>query len=197
MATLFRHIWLFNLALSCKMRQVFIIIIVDFHSFIENLFTLLQLCVQICCIQFTWKVRRSIVHPPVFIYLSPEKFTSVSAFFPQNFCFFLIFIIIKEDCSALSHSIILCLMEAVTAKISNRTKRFAFIKGVHSLGRIFNNFKIIFLCNCHDRIHLTGNSGVMNRHDHLGFLRDCCLDQFLINIHCIRSDINKYDLRSL
>ena len=42
----------------------------------------------------------------------------------------------------------------------NRTKRFAFIKGVHSLGRIFNNFKIIFLCNCHDRIHLTGNSGV-------------------------------------
>ena len=42
-----------------------------------------------------------------------------------------------------------------------------------------------------------GNSGVMNRHDHLGFLRDCCLDQFLINIHCIRSDINKYDLRSL
>ena len=196
MAAFFRYIRLFYLALCCKMCKVLMIIIINFHSFIKNFITLFQLCIQICCTQLTWKIRGTIVHPAVLVNLSAEELASVCTFFSENFRFLLIIIIIKENCSALTHSIILGLMEAVTSKISDSSKSFTFVIGIHSLSRVFNNFQIIFLRDCHNRIHLAGNSCIMDRYDSLCLLCNCRLDQFFIYIHCIRSDINKYDFCS-
>ena len=196
-AAFLRHIRLFDLTFLCKMSQIFMIIIVYLHSFGKDLISCFQLCIKICCIQFTWKIGRTIIHPAILVNLSAEKLTSVSSLFSQDLCFLHIFIPVKKDCTALSHSIVLCLMETVTPKISNGTKSFSLITGIYSLRSVFNNLQIVFLCNLHNGIHLTGNPCIVDRDDHFCFLSHCRLDQFLINIHCIRSDINKYNLCSL
>ena len=87
-------------------------------------------------------------------------------------------------------------MEAVASEISDGSQCFAFITGIHALGCIFHNFQAVSVCNIHDRIHLTGHSCIVDRHDHLRLRRDGLFDQLLIQIHGIRADIHEYDLRS-
>ena len=47
-------------------------------------------------------------------------------------------------------------------------------------------------CDVHNGVHLAGHTGIMHRNDGFGLLRDGILDQSLINIHGIRTDIHKY-----
>ena len=70
---------------------------------------------------------------------------------------------LKENRTALSHGIILCLMEAVAAKITDCSQCFSFIKSIHSLRGIFHHFQVIFFRNCHDLIHCTADACIMNR----------------------------------
>ena len=84
-------------------------------------------------------------------------------------------------------------MEAVAAKISNGTKGFSLIVGIHTLGRVFHYLQIMSSSNLHDRIHLAGYSCIMERNDCAGLICDRLFDQFFIDIHGIRPDIHKYD----
>ena len=159
----------------------------------KNPVSRLQLRVKICSIQFTGQIWGSKIHPSVFIYLSSEKLTSVCSLFSENFSPLLISVILKQERTALSHSIILGLMKAVTSKISNGTQSLSFIACIYSLGSIFNHLQIIFFCDLHNFIHLTGNSCIMDRYDRPGFLRNRSFDQIFIYIHGIRTDIHKYN----
>ena len=86
-------------------------------------------------------------------------------------------------------------METVTSKISDGSQCFSFIKGIHTLSCIFHNFQTMSAGNLHDRVHLAGNTRIMNRHDYFRSVCDCLLDQFLIDVHSIRPDIHEHDLR--
>ncbi len=46
-----------------------------------------------------------------------------------------------------------------------------------------------------DRIHITGDPGVVDRDDHPGPFGDSLLQQPFIQIHIVRADIRKYDTR--
>ena len=83
-------------------------------------------------------------------------------------------------------------METITSKITNRPKSFPFICTHDTLRCIFYNQQIMSTRDIHDRIHLTGNSRIMNRHNCPCLFGNRILDQFFIYIHCIRSDIYKF-----
>ena len=85
-------------------------------------------------------------------------------------------------------------METVTAKVTNRTKCLSMIISIHSLCCILNNFQVMSACNLHNFIHLTANTGIMDRNDCSGLLCDCIFDKIFIYIHRIRTNINEYNL---
>ena len=195
MNTFLRHKWLLYFSLCCQMCQISVVILINFHTFIINLLPFLKLGKEIRCVQFTWKIGGTIIHPAVFIHLSTEELASVCSLFPEDFCFLLISVIIVKQSSALSHGIILSLMETVTSKITNSSKCLSLVECIHTLGSILHYLQSVLSGNLHDRVHLTGNSCIMNRYDHLCSVSNRLLDQLLIHIHGIRSDIHKYNLR--
>ena len=143
-AAFLRHIRLFDLTFLCKMSQIFMIIIVYSPFFWQRSDSCFQLCIKICCIQFTWKIGRTIIYPAVLVNLPRKNLLLSSSLFSQDLCLLQIFIPVKKDCTALSHSIVLCLMETVTPKISNGTKSFSLITGIYSLRSVFNNLQMYF-----------------------------------------------------
>ena len=162
-------------------------------TFPVDLVTFFQLRIQICRIHLTWKIRRTIIDPAIFIYLSTEEFTSVRALFPENFCFFLIFIFLENKRTAFTHREVFGFVETVAAEIADRSQSFSMIVGIYTLCSIFNNFQIIFLCNFHNPVHLTCNTGIVDRNDCPCFVSDCLFNKIFVNIHRIWSDIYKYD----
>ena len=87
-------------------------------------------------------------------------------------------------------------MKGVTAEITNCAKIFAFVGTHYSLCRVFHNEKMIMPCNIHNRIHFTGHTGVMHDYDDFGFIRDGSFDFLFINVHRIRTYIDKNKLCS-
>ena len=83
-------------------------------------------------------------------------------------------------------------MEAEAAEISDGSKRPPFIFRQNALRRILHHEQVMPSCNIHDLVHLTAHSGVMNRNDPTGFLRDGVLDQLFIHVHGIRTDIHEH-----
>ena len=162
-------------------------------TFPVDLVTFFQLRIQICRIHLTWKIRRTVIDPAIFIYLSTEEFTSVRALFPENFRFFLIFVLLENKRTAFTHREVLRLVETVTAEIADRSQSFSMIVGIYALRSIFHNFQIVFLCNFHNLVHLTCNTGIVDRNDCPCFVSDCLFNKIFVNIHRIWSDIHKYD----
>jgi len=193
MRTFFWNIRLLDLSFFGKELQIFIVKIINLHSLVTDL---LMLSIKIRRIQLTWKIGGTVIHPPVFIYLSAEKLAAVRSLFSEDLRLLLVLVLIKQDRAAFSHSIVLRLMEAVAAKIPDSSKRFSFIVGIHTLSRIFHNFQIMASGDVHDRIHLACYTCIMNRNDCFCFFCDRLFDQFFIDIHGIRPNIHKYDLRS-
>ena len=196
--TFFRHIRLFDLTFLCKMSQIF---------YDNN-----------CISPFFWQksdlllpaVHKDMLHS---VHLEDRKnhnpssgtcqsvrgkLTSVSSLFSQDLCLLQIFIPVKKDCTAFSHIIVLVYGNCNTQNLQWYQELFPLIKGILLPAlRLQQPSDCIFFCNLHNGIHLTGNPCIVDRDDHFCFLSHCRLDQFLINIHCIRSDINKYNLCSL
>ena len=59
------------------------------------------------------------------------------------------------------------------------------------MGGILDDLQVIF---CGDRlylIHLTADTGIVNGNYDLSLIRNGILNQILVDIHCVRSDVNK------
>ena len=156
----------------------------------------LQLRPEVGGIEFTGKIGVSEIHPGIFVHLSPVKFGPVGSLFSQDLGSLVIFCIPNEKGASLPHGIILGFMKRKTAKVAKGAKRLPVIGTHHALRRILHHQKMIFFCNLHDPVHLTGHPGIMNGYDRPGFRCDCRLDLILIQIHRIRSDIDKNRRRS-
>ena len=186
-----------QIALLLKNCQMLIIIVKNLTPLVVDLVHLEQLCIQIGRVHIAWQIRGAVADPRILIDLSTEKFTPIRTLFTQDLCTLQISIILKQQRAALSHCIILCLMEAVAAEISDRAERTPFIPRIDTLRCILHDLQVVFFCNRHDRIHLTGDTGIMHRHNDLCALCDCRLDLRLINIHCLWMHIYKYNFGTL
>ena len=196
MHTIFRNNRKFDLSGILEFFQCFIISVPCVHTVVIDLLRFLKLRPKISCIQLTWKIRRTCIHPCIFINLATEEFTSVCTFFSDNLSSLNVLRVTDQKCSTFSHTVILCLMETETSVITDGSKCFSFVGSHHSLSCVFDYFQIIFLCNRTDLIHVTGHAGIVNRNDCFCLLCDCILNQSLVDIHCLRTDIYKYRLRS-
>ena len=96
MCTAIRNKRTIKFALCFQICQSLMITVINLMTFPVDLVTFFQLRIQICRIHLTWKIRRTIIDPAIFIYLSTEEFTSVRALFPENFRFFLIFVLLEN-----------------------------------------------------------------------------------------------------
>ena len=154
------------------------------------------MCIEISCVHITGQIGGSVIHPGIFIDLTAEEFAAVGSFFTDDLCFFHILLITDQQGTALSHAVILRLMETVSAEITDGSQCFSLIGGHDSLGRILYHFQIVTSCNVHDRVHLACHAGIMYRHDRFRLLRNGILDQCLINVHGIRADIHEHRYRT-
>ena len=189
--TAFWHKRALELARILKIPKICMIIIVDLMTLVIDFFTFFKLCIKISGIHLARQIRRTIINPTVFIYLTTEKFTSICSLFAEDLRLFLIFAFLENKGSTLAHCVILGLMETVAAKITDCSKCPAMVVCLHTLCSILNNLKIILLCQFHNFVHLTAHTCIVNRNDCFCFVCDCLLDQIFIDVHSIRTNICK------
>ena len=87
-------------------------------------------------------------------------------------------------------------MEAEAAKIPEGSKRPALIGSHDSLCRILDHHQVMPSRNVHDGVHLAAHTCIVYRHNSSGMLRNSVLNQTLVNIHSVRSDIHEYGRRT-
>ena len=86
-------------------------------------------------------------------------------------------------------------MKAEAAEIADGSQRPALIFRQDPLGRVLHHEQAVPFRDIHDLVHLTAHAGIMNRNDPLRFLRNGVLDQLLIDVHGVRTDVHKYGRR--
>ena len=194
MLAFLRNIRQLNQASLLKPEEPFVIQVPGVQTILCNLLRLLKLAPEVSCIQIAWQVRGAGIHPTIFIYLAAEKFAAVGSLFPDNFRSFDIFSLSYQKSSSFSHGEILSLMEAVAAVIAKRPKYPPLIGAHNPLGSILYHIKPVFLSDRQNFIHFAGNTRVMHGYDGFGFIRNCFFYFVFIQVHGIRTDIDKNNL---
>ena len=87
-------------------------------------------------------------------------------------------------------------MEAQSAELSEGSQWFSFVGAHDALGIILHHLKTVSFRNVHDLVHLAAHAGIVHRSDHLRLFRDGILDQILVDIHGVGTDVHKHDLCS-
>ena len=192
MCALFRDIGKIYLFLLFQLFQFPIILVPGIQPGFVDFIRMLKLRPQISCVQLAWQIGRTRFHPCVLINLAPEKLTAVCPLFPDDLRQLVIFLSPDEQGSALAHTVVFCLMEAVASKISDTPQHSSLICGHNSLGGVLDNFQMILPGNLADLIHLTAHARIMNRDDRLCLFCNGILYQIFINVHRIRADIDKH-----
>jgi len=82
-------------------------------------------------------------------------------------------------------------VKAVTADVAQRAERLAAIERVHALRRVLDHHQPTSLRDLADAIHFAGDAGVMNGDDHSCSLGDGRLNQILVEVERVRTDVDK------
>ena len=85
-------------------------------------------------------------------------------------------------------------MEGVAAKVADRAESLALVACHNALSRVLHDKQLVAAGDVHDRVHLTGDAGIVHDADDLGLLSDGALNKSLIDVHRIRTDVDKYEL---
>lgn len=101
------------------------VIVVDGHPLSVDFLMFLEFCKQVSRIHIARQIGGTVVDPGIFVDLSAEKLAAVRSLFTKDLCFFQIILILEQQRAALSHRIVFRLMEAVAAKIADRSKGFS------------------------------------------------------------------------
>ena len=196
MYTAFRHNRLLDLSSLSQRTELLMVIVVDGHPLSVDFLMFLEFCKQVSRIHIARQIGGTVVDPSIFVDLSAEKLAAVRSLFTKDLCFFQIILILEQQRAALSHRIVFRLMEAVAAKIADRSKGFSLVVRAHALCRILYNLQVMAFCNIHDGIHFTGNARIVNRNNRFCFFGDGILNLGLVDVHCIRTDIHVDDFCS-
>lgn len=104
-----------------------------------DLVHLLQLAVQERTGNLARDIRRSDVNPRVFIHMTAEELPAVRSLVTNDFSAFQQAGIIHTESPALAAADVLCLVKAVSTKVTQRAQCPAVVKGIHSLSGILDN----------------------------------------------------------
>ena len=82
-------------------------------------------------------------------------------------------------------------MEAVAAEITDGAEGSSLIVCINSLSRILHYHEMMAGCDLHDLIHGTTHTGIVDGNDDLRFVCDGILNETLIQVHRVGTDIHK------
>ena len=85
-------------------------------------------------------------------------------------------------------------MKGEGTQMTDTAQRAALIEGINGLGCILNHQEMMFIRQCHDRIHVTSHTGIMDHDDHLRTRCDQRLDGFCRDIGMIHTTVCKHHL---
>ena len=88
-------------------------------------------------------------------------------------------------------------MKRIAAKIADGSECSSLIGAHDALCRILHHGQMMSFRNLQNRVHFTGNSRIMNRSDRPCFIGNGILQKRLIQIHRIRTNVNKDRYRAL
>ena len=145
-------------------------------------------------IQLTRQIAVAEIDPGVLIDLAAEELSAVGAFLAQYLGLLDIIGVVYDDGAALAHGVVLRLMERVAAEVADRAEGPALVACHDALGRVLNDKQFMAAGNVHDRVHLTGNAGIVHDADDLGLIGDGTLDKRLVDVHRVRADVDKHEL---
>ena len=129
--------------------------------------------------------------------MSAEELAAVGSLLTKDLGLTDLLRITDQKCTALSHGIVLGFMKRIAAKIAEGSKRSSLVGAHDALCRILHHGQMMSFGDLQNRVHLTGNSRIMNRSNRSCFIGNGILQKRLIQIHCIRTDVNKDRYRSL
>ena len=188
----FRHHRQFNLPAFSQGTQIFIIPVPGRQPGVVDFLRNLQLCIEIGGVHVAGQVGRAIVDPGVLVDLSPIILAAVGALLPDDFRFLHILFVPDQKRPALSHAVVLRLMEAEAPEVPYGPQGPALIGGHDSLGRVLNHRQPMPVRDLHDRVHLAGHAGIVDGHDGPGPLRHRSLYELFVQIHGIRPDVHEH-----
>ena len=82
-------------------------------------------------------------------------------------------------------------MEGVAAEVADGAQGAALVGGHDALRRVLDDLEAVAGGNVHDGVHLAGDAGVVDGHDGAGPVGDGVLELCLVDVHGIRTDVDK------
>ena len=83
-------------------------------------------------------------------------------------------------------------MEAIGGHVPDGSQRPTVVGSVHRLRRIFDHEQAVPRGDLHNAVHFAAYPGVMHRKDSLGAGRDRFFNQLFVDVHRVRSDVDKH-----
>ena len=183
-----------NGSVLCQRLQQLIIAVPAVHAVVINFVRILQLRPQVGGVQVAGQVAGAVVHPGVLVDLTPDELAAVGALFPVNFRLLHLLRVIDQHSAALTHGVVLGLMEAVAAHVTDGAQSPALIPAHHALRGILHHFQVVAPGDLHDGIHLAGYACIVNHADDGGLVGNGGLDFGLVDVHGVRADVHIDDL---
>ena len=165
------------------------------HAVVVDLVGVEQLRPQIGGVQLTGQVAVAKIDPCVLVHLTAEELGAVRALLAQDLCALIVRGIVDDECAALAHRVVLCLVEGVAAEITDGAQCLALVAAHNALRRVLDDLEVMAAGNVHDGVHLTGDTGVVHGDDDPRLIGDGLLDLRLVDVHRVGADVHKDELR--
>ena len=117
---------------------------------------------------------------------------AVRPFLADDFGMVGVFLVFDEDCTAFAHAVVLGLVIAVAAKVTERPERATLVGGHHSLRSIFDDEQVVLFGDVVNRVHFAGDARIVHRHDGLCLFGNGAFDEFFVQVHRVGTDIYEY-----
>ena len=174
-----------------------IIDIPDTEALALYVLQLLQLCPQEGSIELRGQERGANVTPPVFIDHTPIELSTVGTFLPDDLGATDETFVIDDEHTTLTTVNVLRLVEGESTQMTNTTQGTTLVEGVDGMRRVLDDEEMMLLSQCHDGIHVTGNTGIMYYDDDLRALVDKWADGVNSDIGIVGTTISKHHFGTL
>ncbi len=136
------------------------------------------------------QITRSNVHPGVLVHLPPEKAAAIGPLLAQDLGLLNVGRIIDQQRPAFTATDVFRLVEAECGQAAKSSQRTASVAAEQPVCIVLDNRGTVsgqgFQC-----IHVAANAGIVDRHDRFGTRCEKRLQQVLVQVQCVRTNIDE------
>ena len=120
------------------------------------------------------------------------ELAAVGAFFADDFCRVRKFRVFNQQSAAFAHAVVLCLVVAVAAEVSECAEGLPLVGGHHALGGVFHHQQIVLSGDFVNLVHFAGHSRVVDGDDGLCLFGNGLFHQIFVHVHGVGADIHEH-----